>query len=117
MSEVREYLRVNGSCPFRDSFASLGDARAKARVDTAVRKLGRGLRPDVKPVGDGVQEARIDYGPGYRIYFGYDGVEIVVLLLCGDKRTQAGDIAAARVYWAEYKARKPAPPQPTGKKV
>jgi hypothetical protein len=48
------------------------------------------LRPDVRPVGEGVQEARIDYGPGYRVYFGFDGTGLIVLLLCGDKRTQEG---------------------------
>jgi len=88
----------------------LGDVRAKARIDTAVRKLGRGLKPDVKPVGDGVHEARVDYGPGYRIYFGNDGASLVVLLLCGDKRTQHDDIATAKAHWAEYRLRKAAPP-------
>lgn len=67
------------------------DARAKARIDTTVRKLVRGLKPDVKHVGEGVHEARIDYGPGYRLYFPNDGAELVILLLCGDKRTQSGD--------------------------
>jgi putative addiction module killer protein len=70
------------------------------------RKLARGLRPDVKPVGEGVQEARIDHGPGYRVYFGLDGMELVVLLLCGDKRKQDKDIAFAKLLWAEYRIRK-----------
>jgi putative addiction module killer protein len=70
------------------------------------RKLARGLRPDVKPVGEGVQEARIDHGPGYRVYFGLDGTELVVLLLCGDKRKQDKDIAFPRLLWAEYRIRK-----------
>jgi putative addiction module killer protein len=60
----------------------------------------------VRSVGEGVQEARIDYGPGYRIYFGLDGAELVVLLLCGDKRTQDEDIAFAKVLWIEYRVRK-----------
>jgi putative addiction module killer protein len=114
MSEAREYLRTDGSCPFRDRFTGLGDARAKARIDTTVRKLGRNLRPDVKSVGEGVHEARIDYGPGYRVYFGNDGVELVVLLLCGDKRTQEEDIITAKNYWADYRARKSAPPPKEG---
>lgn len=110
MPDAKEYLRSDGSCPFQDRFTNLSDPRAKARVDTTVRKLARGLRPDVKPVGEGVFEARIDYGPGYRVYFGVDGTELVILLLCGDKRTQSGDIAAAKVYWTEYGVRKAAPP-------
>ncbi len=117
MPETREYLRADGSCPFGDRFADLKDARAQARIDTTVRKLGRGLKPDVKPVGEGVHEARVDYGPGYRVYFGNDGANLVVLLLCGDKRAQDQDIAAAKTLWTEYQARKVAPspkgqPQP-----
>ena len=102
-------MRLDGSCPFEDSFKRLGDARAKARIDTTVRKLERGLRPDVKGVGSGVQEARIDYGPGYRVYFGLDGLELVILLLCGNKATQPDDISAAKRLWGEYRAEKRLP--------
>src|SRR5271170_7407013 len=80
MPEARPYQRKDGSCPFDERFERLSDARAAARIDTTVRKLARGLRPDVRSVGAGVQEARIDYGPGYRVYFGLDGVDVVVLL-------------------------------------
>jgi putative addiction module killer protein len=111
MPEAREYLRRDGSSPFRERFEGLADARAKARVDTPIRKLERGLQPDVKSVGEGVREARIDYGPGYRVYFASDGSDLVILLLCGDKRTQAADIAAARATWRDYRARKT--PRPT----
>ena len=103
------YQRIDGTCPFDERFALLWDARAAARVDAAVRKLERGLRPDVRPVGEGVQEARIDYWPGYRVYFGSDGTDLVVLLLCGDKRSQPDDVAFARVLWTEYRARKRSP--------
>jgi putative addiction module killer protein len=112
---------MDGSRPFDERFERLGDARAAARIDTAVRKLARGLRPDVRSVGESVHEARIDYGPGYRVYFGLDGTELVVLLLCGDKRTQDADIAFAKVLWAEYRARRPAPSarrrQPKGERT
>ena len=115
MPEVREYVEADGTCPFRDRFAGLADARAKARIDTTVRKLERGVTPDLKSVGEGVHEARIDHGPGYRLYFGNDGANLVILLLSGDKRTQDRDIVAARRYWADYRARKaaasPAPGQ------
>lgn len=111
MPDARVYVRRDGSCPFDDRFAALQDPRAAARVDTAVRKLARGLRPDVRAVGEGAHEARISYGPGYRVYFGLDGGELIVLLLCGDKRTQDGDIAFAKVLWAEYRGRKAAAPQ------
>ncbi len=101
MPELRSYQRFDGSCPFDDRFQRLSDARAAARIDTALRKLERGLRPDLRPVGEGVHEARIDHGPGYRVYFGIDGAELIVLLLCGDKRTQAEDIGFALVLWTE----------------
>jgi len=114
MPEAREYLQADGSCPFRDRFTDVPDARAKARIDTTVRKLGRGLKPDVKSVGEGVHEARIDNGPGYRVYFGNDGADLMVLLLCGDKRTQNEDIVTARKQWTDYRARKAAPPLKEG---
>ena len=115
MPEARPYQRKDGSCPFDERFNQLGDPRAAARVDTTVRKLARGLRPDVRSVGGGVQESRIDHGPGYRVYFGLDGMMLVVLLLCGDKRTQEEDIAFAKVLWMEYRARKPASSSSPGK--
>ena len=62
----------------------------------AVRKLERGLRTDVAPIGEGAQSLRVHYGPGYRIYFGNDGTELVVLLLCDGKRAQGEDIAFAK---------------------
>jgi putative addiction module killer protein len=104
--DAQEYLRADGSAPFSESFLGLGDEKAKAKVDTVVRRLARGLRPDVKSVGKGVHESRIDHGPGYRIYFGNDGPRMVVLLLCGDKTTQQADIARAQALWADYKDRK-----------
>ena len=72
------------------------------------------MKPDVKSVGEGAHEARIDYGPGYRVYFGNDGDALVILLLCGDKRTQDADIVTARQNWADYRARKSALPPARG---
>ena len=72
----------------------------------AAIKLEGGHRPDVKAVGQGVHEARINFGPGYRVYFGLDGETLVILLGGDDKRTQQKDIAAAQACWADYKARK-----------
>src|ERR1039458_4904342 len=114
MPEARPDQRRDGSCAVDERVERLDDPRAAARIDTTVRKLARGLRPDVRPVGEGVQEARIDYGPGYRVYFGLDGTELVVLLLCGDKRTQQQDIAFAKALWAEYRARKARPTSKPG---
>ena len=77
-------------------FARLRDSRARARIQARIRRLSIGNFGDVRPVGEGVSELRIDYGPGYRVYFVQRGVTLVVLLAGGDKRTQDRDIAAAR---------------------
>jgi putative addiction module killer protein len=73
----------------------LADRRARARIQTRIDRLQLGLAGDVKPVGEGVSELRIDYGPGYRVYFVQRGKELIVLLAGGDKRTQDRDINTA----------------------
>ncbi len=73
----------------------LRDRQARARIQTRIDRLQLGLAGDVKPVGEGVSELRIDYGPGYRVYFIRRGRELVILLAGGDKRTQDRDIKTA----------------------
>ena len=73
----------------------LRDVRARARVQVRIERLAAGNPGDVQPVGEGVSEMRIDYGPGYRVYFKKIGSEIVILLADGDKRTQSADIKTA----------------------
>jgi putative addiction module killer protein len=73
----------------------LRDIRARARVQVRIERLATGNAGDVKPVGEGVSELRIDYGPGYRVYFTKCGHELVILLAGGDKSTQATDIKTA----------------------
>lgn len=74
---------------------SLSDIRARARILVRVERLATGNPGDVKPVGEGVSELRIDYGPGYRVYYKKHGREVVILLAGGDKHTQASDIQTA----------------------
>ena len=81
---------------FVDWFATLRDREARARITVRIRRLSLGNPGDVKPVGGGVSEMRIDYGPGYRVYFVQRGATIVVLLCGGDKRSQDRDITRAQ---------------------
>jgi putative addiction module killer protein len=90
MPEVRQTER------FAHWLAALRDGRARARIQARIRRLSLGNPGDVRPVGEGVSEMRIDYGPGYRVYFAQRGSALVILLAGGDKRTQERDIAAAR---------------------
>jgi putative addiction module killer protein len=76
-------------------FRALRDRQAKTRIDIRIRRLSVGNPGDVKPVGKGVSELRIDYGPGYRVYFIQRGDVLIVLLAGGDKRTQDRDIQTA----------------------
>jgi putative addiction module killer protein len=76
-------------------FKSLNDRQARGRIDARIRRLSLGNLGDVKPVGEGVSELRIDYGPGYRVYFVQRGEMLVVLLAGEDKKTQARDIKKA----------------------
>lgn len=77
-------------------FKALKDHMARARIDVRIRRLSLGNPGDVKPVGEGVSEMRIDYGPGYRVYFLTKGSELILLLIGGDKSTQEKDIAKAK---------------------
>lgn len=76
-------------------FTALRDRKARARIQTRLDRLQLGLLGDVKPVGEGILELRIDYGPGYRVYFVHRGHEMVILLAGGDKSTQEKDIKIA----------------------
>lgn len=89
-------LEVRQTALFATWLRELRDVRARARIVTRIRRLELGNPGDAKPVGDGVIELRIAYGPGYRVYFIRQGQEIVVLLCGGDKSSQSRDIATAK---------------------
>lgn len=105
MIEVREYTDPAGRSPFEKWFSGL-EASAAAKITVALVRLEQGNRSNVKGVGGGVLEIKIDYGPGYRVYFGKDGEHLVILLGGGTKKRQSADIETARRLWREYKARK-----------
>ena len=105
MIEVLEYLDANGRSPYARWFDSL-DARAAAKVAMGVTRIGQGNLANVKGVGGGVYEYRVDFGPGYRVYFGKDGDRIVILLGGGTKKRQQVDINYAQTLWHDFKRRK-----------
>lgn len=104
--EVRIYETRGRKAPFSEWLEGLRDPRGRAAVRTRIVRLRLGNFGDCKGVGDGVFELRIDLGPGYRVYFGRRGQEIVVLLCGGDKRSQERDIERAKEYWKDYQGRK-----------
>lgn len=89
-------FEVRQTAVYSEWFAGLRDRRAKVRIDIRIRRLSLGNPGDVKPVGEGISELRMDYGPGYRIYFVQQGDEFVVLLAGGDKSSQLNDIRRAK---------------------
>jgi len=105
MPDIVQYEAEDGRCPFADWFAGL-DVQAALKVRTALARMEAGNPGDVKSVGAGVSERRLTYGPGYRIYFGLDGDQLVILLVGGTKKRQQRDIAHAQELWADYKRRK-----------
>lgn len=99
---IKIYVRSNGRSPFEAWFSTLRDKSAKATILTRIDRVRFGNFGDCKSVGGGVYELRIHFGPGYRIYFGVVGAEVVLLLLGGDKSTQPRDIKTAQKYWKEF---------------
>jgi putative addiction module killer protein len=103
--QLLEYISLAGLSPFarwRDGL----DPASRARVTSAVFRLEAGNFSAAKGAGAGIFELRMDFGPGYRVYFGKDGEELVVLLGGGSKKRQQADIEAAQALWQEYKERK-----------
>jgi|SRR5579863_1454023 len=110
---VIEYVRADGSIPYAAWFADL-PAQAAAKVATARARLEMGNTSAVKWLG-AIGEYRIDWGPGYRIYLGKEGDDVIILLGGGTKRRQRIDIERAEMLWQEYKSRKAAQFKPKGR--
>lgn len=105
MVEIRTYQAADGRQPFAKWFADL-EPVARAKITRAIARMEQGNLSNVKSVGEGVLEYRIDSGPGYRVYFGRDGDALIILLVGGTKRRQQQDVDAAHECWREYKSRK-----------
>ena len=102
-TQVESYVRADGACPFDDWLDSLRDRGARAIIRTRIGRVRLGNLGNCEPVGSGVLELKIDYGPGYRVYFGRVGTNLVILLCGGNKSSQSKDIRNAIEYWADYK--------------
>jgi putative addiction module killer protein len=100
-----EYQDEQGRSPFGRWFARL-NAQAAARVARALYRLAEGNLSNVKAVGQSISEYKLDFGPGYRIYFGQDGEKLVVLLAGGTKKRQSRDVKNAQARWRDYRRRK-----------
>jgi putative addiction module killer protein len=106
--DVRLYLARNGKAPFEHWLEGLKDSTARARVKARVNRLRLGNFGHSKSVGQGVFELRLDFGPGYRVYFGRASNTVVLLLSGGSKKGQAADIEQAKRYWNDYQNRQEA---------
>ena len=105
MAALREYQNTFGASPYGRWYARL-NTPAAAKVATALIRLGLGNTSNLKPLGEGVSEVRIEFGPGYRVYVGQDGQALVILLGGGTKQRQNQDIAVAKQRWRDYRRRK-----------
>ncbi|MBI3017609.1 MAG: type II toxin-antitoxin system RelE/ParE family toxin [Deltaproteobacteria bacterium] len=101
--ELVEYETENGRCPFSEWLDGLKDIAARAIIRKRLNRIRIGNFGNTRSVGEGVFEFKIDFGPGYRVYYGLDGDTFVVLLCGGDKGSQDRDIQKANEYWQDYR--------------
>ena len=102
--EVQIYETAAGKIPFEEWLTELKDATGRALIQKRINRVRIGNMGQNRSVGDGVWELKVDFGPGYRVYYGEDGPFLVVLLCGGDKGSQDRDIAKAKEYWRDYLA-------------
>jgi putative addiction module killer protein len=103
--ELEHYVTIKGKKPFKDWLDGLKDVSARAKIRVRLDRVRLGNMGDARSVGEGVSELKVDYGPGYRIYFSREGDRIVLLLLGGVKARQAKDIIKAKEFYIEHKRR------------
>ncbi|MCG9884166.1 MAG: type II toxin-antitoxin system RelE/ParE family toxin [Cyanobacteria bacterium] len=106
MLEVRRYITKQGRIPLAEWLDSFRDRKIRQRIQNRLLRLEAGNLGDCKSLGQGLWELRLDFGSGYRIYYGQIGLVIILLLCAGDKSSQSRDIELARSYWREYESRR-----------
>ena len=102
---IKTYKTETGKRPFREWLNNLRDIQAKATIETRLDRVIDGNFGQCEPVGNGVFELKVNFGPGYRVYFGKVGHQIILLLCAGSKRTQDKDIKLAKIFFEDYKRR------------
>jgi putative addiction module killer protein len=100
--EIKEYQTNEGKTPFSEWINSLQDLNLRVKIEKRLDRVALGNLGDYRSLGEGVYELKIDFGPGYRIYFGQIGLQIILLLCGGDKSSQKQDILKAKEYWKDY---------------
>jgi len=103
--ELRVYEQASGKKPFEEWLFGIRDKTVMARIVARLNRIAHGNMGDVKGLGDGLNELRLAFGPGYRVYFTFDGDTLLVLLSGGDKGSQARDIKQARQFLEDYRSR------------
>ena len=104
--EARYYITATGRSPLIEWLEALKDIQGRAIIKVRIRRMEEGNWGSFKPIGQGVCELKIPFGPGYRVYFGEDGDRLIILLCGGDKGSQDRDITRAHRYWADYRRNK-----------
>jgi putative addiction module killer protein len=105
INTIDEFTNETGKSFYAQWLKSIRDARARARIILQVDKMALGLFGDSQPIGVGLSELRIHFGPGYRVYYGKESMHKYLLLLGGNKSTQSKDIKLAKKYWKDYEQR------------
>ena len=100
--EIKNYQTADGKIPFEEWLDNLRDRKARAKIKNRLKRVEAGNLGNYRSVGEGVCELKIDYGAGYRVYFGQIGTIIILILCGGDKSTQQQDIQKAKEYWQDY---------------
>lgn len=103
---IEYYVTEDSRKPFKEWLDRLRDVRGRAKIRVRLDRVRLGNLGDKRSVGDGVHELRIDFGPGYRVYFGIESDRVILLLLGGDKSSQNKDIAQSKEYWRDHQRRK-----------
>ena len=107
--KIQRYITPDGKIPIDEWLDSFRDSKTKAIINARIKRVNNGNLGNYRSLGDSIYELKINYGAGYRVYFGQVGTEIILLLSGGDKSTQDRDIHKAKEYWRDYEQRKNTP--------